>query len=109
MKTTIRPGHLLATALAATLGLFTGCTTNTYTVQVDAISKPTTATAQAATPPPQSYYIHSKNPRLDTSPVARSAPPWAKFTNNSPDVSAMNFGIPMATKLSTPACTGTST
>ena len=65
MKTTTRPTHLVATALAATLGLFTGCTTNTYTVQVDAISKPNAATAQAATPPPQSYYIHSKNPRLD--------------------------------------------
>jgi len=55
----------VAVVLAAALGLFSGCTTSTYTVQVDAISQPKETTAQAA--PPQSYYIHSKNPRLDES------------------------------------------
>ncbi len=51
-------------ATLATLVLVTGCTTATYTVQVDAISQPKEKTAEA-TPPAQSYYIHSKNPRLD--------------------------------------------
>jgi hypothetical protein len=60
-------GHnsLVAAALAA-LGLFTGCNTSTYTVQVDAISQPKEKMAEA-TPPAHSYFIHSKNPRLDES------------------------------------------
>ena len=58
-------GHSsLVAATLATLGLFTGCTSTTYTVQVDAISQPKDKSAEAA-PPAQSYYIHSKNPRLD--------------------------------------------
>ena len=65
MKSIAGHSFLLATALAI-LGLFTGCTTSTYTVQVDAISQPKGKTAEA-TPPAQSYYIHSKNPRLDES------------------------------------------
>ena len=55
--------RLPAVVLAAGLGLFSGCSTSSYTVQVDAISQPK-ETAQAS-PPAQSYYIHSKNPRLD--------------------------------------------
>jgi len=53
----------LAVVLAATLGLFSGCSTSTYTVQVDAIAQP--HETAPASPPAQSYYIHSKNPRLD--------------------------------------------
>jgi hypothetical protein len=66
MKPTVVPRHPAA-ALAAVLGIFlTGCSSNTYTVQVDAISQPApTGTTVQATPPPQSYYIRSKNPRLD--------------------------------------------
>jgi hypothetical protein len=52
----------LAAAGLAALGFFTGCTTSTYNVQVDAISQPK---EKAAAPGAQSYYIHSKNPRLD--------------------------------------------
>jgi hypothetical protein len=44
------------------LGLLAGCSTSTYTVQVDAIAQPATA---AAGPPPQTYHVRSKNPRLD--------------------------------------------
>lgn len=64
MNLTAASRHLVAAALAATGGVFTGCSTSTYTVQVDAISQPLPATG-AAEPPPQSYYISSKNPRLD--------------------------------------------
>jgi hypothetical protein len=63
MKSFTASSRPLVAALAASLGLLAGCTTSTYTVQVDAISQPK-VTAQAG-PPPQSYYIHSKNPRLD--------------------------------------------
>jgi hypothetical protein len=66
-----RPSFLVAATLAAVFELCTGCTSaTTYTVQVDAISQPATGgtTAQAApASASQSYYIHSKNPRLDES------------------------------------------
>ncbi len=58
--------YTLVAATLATFVVFTGCSTATYTVQVDAISQPKEKTAEA-TPPAQSYYIHSKNPRLDES------------------------------------------
>jgi hypothetical protein len=44
--------------------LFTGCSTSTYTVQVDAIAQPDKAAVLAGAPP-QSYHIRSKNPKLD--------------------------------------------
>jgi len=65
MKTTAVPRPLMGAALAA-LGLLAGCNTTTYTVQVDAISKPAEMAAPDA-PAPQSYSIRSKNPRLDES------------------------------------------
>lgn len=52
--------------LGATAALVTGCnTTKTYTVQVDAISKPVEVGKPAA--PAQSYHIRSQNPKLDDS------------------------------------------
>jgi hypothetical protein len=66
MKSTAVPRHLVGAAMAATLALFAGCSTTTYTVQVDAISKPTETASQTASAP-QSYHIRSKNPRLDES------------------------------------------
>ena len=61
----ITAGHYsFVAATLATVGLFTGCTTSSYTVQVDAISQPNEKLAEAS-PPAHSYYIHSKNPRLD--------------------------------------------
>jgi hypothetical protein len=58
---TLRP--LAGAALLAPLVFFAGCSTTTYTVQVDAIAKPTETGAAAATP--QSYSIRSKNVKLD--------------------------------------------
>jgi hypothetical protein len=55
---------LKGTTLAAVVALLAGCSTSTYTVQVDAIAQPARATAQAGAPP-QSYHIRSKNPKLD--------------------------------------------
>jgi hypothetical protein len=60
----LRP--LAGAALAAALAFFAGCSTTTYTVQVDAIAKPT-ETGAAATAALQSYSIRSKNVRLDES------------------------------------------
>jgi hypothetical protein len=51
-------------AFAAALVFCAGCNTATYTVQVDAISPPKEKMAEVP-PSAQSYYIHSKNPRLD--------------------------------------------
>ncbi len=64
MKLTPVPRHFVGAVMATTLALFVGCSTTTYTVQVDAISKPTETAAQSARAP-QSYHIRSKNPRLD--------------------------------------------
>lgn len=58
---TLRP--LAGAALLAPLVFFAGCSTTTYTVQVDAIAKPTETGAAAAAP--QSYSIRSKNVKLD--------------------------------------------
>ena len=52
-------------ALAAPLAFLAGCSTTTYTVQVDAIAQPTEAGVVAAAP--QSYSIRSKNMKLDES------------------------------------------
>jgi hypothetical protein len=49
---------------AAAVVLLAGCSTSTYTVQVDAIAQPATAQTGA---PQQSYHIRSKNPKLDES------------------------------------------
>lgn len=60
----LRP--LAGAALAAPFVFFAGCSTTTYTVQVDAIAKPT-ETGVAAAAAPQSYHIRSKNVKLDES------------------------------------------
>jgi len=57
---------LAGAALVAPLAFVAGCSTTTYTVQVDAIAKPT-ETGAAATAAPQSYSIRSKNAKLDES------------------------------------------
>ncbi|HWA24919.1 MAG TPA: hypothetical protein VG734_04520 [Lacunisphaera sp.] len=62
MNPTAVSRHVVAVAFAAAAGLVAGCSTSTYTVQVDAISQPVAQTGGAQ---PQSYYITSKNPRLD--------------------------------------------
>lgn len=57
---------LTVALLGLVAALFTGCdSTKTYTVQVDAIAKPT-ETGPAA-PAAQSYHIRSQNPQLDES------------------------------------------
>ncbi len=66
MKSTAVPRQLMGAILATTVALFTGCSTTTYTVQVDAIAKPTQTAAQNV-PAPQSYHIRAKNPKLDES------------------------------------------
>lgn len=61
-----RSTRFVAALLGATLTAITGCnSTQTYTVQVDAIAAPT----ELGTPAPaaQSYHIRSHNPRLDES------------------------------------------
>jgi len=58
--------RLMNAALVASLVFLAGCSTTTYTVQVDAIAKPT-ETGVAAAAAPQSYHIHSKNLKLDES------------------------------------------
>jgi len=62
MNPTAVSRHLVAATLVAFAGFLAGCSTSTYTVQVDAISQPIEQTGGAQ---PQSYYITSKNPRLD--------------------------------------------
>lgn len=64
MNPTVMSRRVVAAALAAAAGFVAGCSTSTYTVQVDAISQPVAQTGGAAAQP-QSYYITSKNPRLD--------------------------------------------
>jgi len=43
----------MVAAMAGALGVFSGCSTSTYTVQVDAISQPAPATTAETAPPPQ--------------------------------------------------------
>jgi hypothetical protein len=57
---------LKGTVLAAAVVLLAGCSTSTYTVQVDAIAQPAKGAAQAGAPA-KSYYLRSKNPKLDES------------------------------------------
>lgn len=56
---------LVGAALAAPFVFLAGCNSTTYTVQVDAIAKPTETGGAAPAPAPQSYSIRSKNVKLD--------------------------------------------
>lgn len=61
-----RSNRIVGALLGAIVAGFTGCnSTQTYTVQVDAIAAPTEIGSPA--PAAQSYHIRSHNPRLDES------------------------------------------
>ena len=66
MKHTPMHRPLMGAVLAVSFAFFSGCSTTTYTVQVDAISQPTELGAETAAAP-QSYHIRSKNLKLDES------------------------------------------